>query len=188
MADFPIVGVGSSAGGLEALQKMFSAMPTDSGLGFIIAAHLDPTQKSHMTELLSRCTKMPVVQIENSIKVEPDHVYVIAPDQELTIRDGVVRTHKPAAPRGHRHPVDSFFRSLAEDQGERAIDASVEADGGPASARPEPRARAGELMDRALLDRYAPASVLIDQNFRVHYLRGPTEDICGRRAASPRTT
>jgi two-component system, chemotaxis family, CheB/CheR fusion protein len=107
------------AGGLEALQKLFSAMPPDSGLGFIIAAHLDPTQKSHMTELLSRCTKMPVVQIEKSIKVEPDHV--IAPDQELTIRGGVVNTNRPTAPRGHRHPVDSFFRSLAEDQGERAI-------------------------------------------------------------------
>jgi two-component system CheB/CheR fusion protein len=64
---------------------------------------------------------MPVVQIEKSIKVEPDHVYVIAPDQELTIREGVVNTNRPTAPRGHRHPVDSFFRSLAEDQGERAI-------------------------------------------------------------------
>jgi chemotaxis response regulator CheB len=88
---------------------------------FIIAAHLDPTQKSHLTELLGRCTKMPVVQIENSIKVEPNHVYVIAPDQELTIKDGAVRTNKPTAPRGHRHPVDSSFRSLAEGQGERAI-------------------------------------------------------------------
>jgi two-component system CheB/CheR fusion protein len=121
MADFPIVGIGSSAGGLEALQKLFNAMPSDSGLGFIVAAHLDPTQKSHLSELLGRCTRMPVVQIENSIKVEPDHVYVIAPDQELTIRDGVLRSNRPTAPRGHRHPVDSFFRSLAEDQGERAI-------------------------------------------------------------------
>jgi two-component system CheB/CheR fusion protein len=121
MADFPIVGIGSSAGGLEALQKLFSAMSPDSGLGFIIAAHLDPTQKSHMSELLSRCTKMQVVQIEKSIKVEPDHVYVIAPDQELTIRGGIVHTNRPTAPRGHRHPVDLFFRSLAEDQGERAI-------------------------------------------------------------------
>jgi two-component system CheB/CheR fusion protein len=64
---------------------------------------------------------MPVVQIENSIKAERDHVYVIAPDQELTIKDGIVRTNRPTVPRGHRHPVDSFFRSLAEDQGERAI-------------------------------------------------------------------
>jgi two-component system CheB/CheR fusion protein len=96
-------------------------MPPDGGITFIVAAHLDPTQKSHLTELLARCTKMPVVQIENSIKVEPKHVYVIAPDQELTIKDGIVRTNRPTAPRGHRHPVDSFFRSLAEDQGERAI-------------------------------------------------------------------
>jgi two-component system, chemotaxis family, CheB/CheR fusion protein len=121
MAEFPIVGIGSSAGGLEALQQLFRKMPPDGGLAFIVAAHLDPTQKSHLTELLGRCTKMPVVQIENSMKVEPDHVYVIAPDQELTIRESIVRTNKPTAPRGDRHPVDSFFRSLAEDQGERAI-------------------------------------------------------------------
>ena len=121
MSDFPIVGIGSSAGGLEALQKFFGAMPAECGLGFVIAAHLDPTQESHLPELLSRCTKMPVVQIENDVKVEPDHVYVIAPDQELTIRDGTIRPNKPSAPRGHRHPVDSFFRSLAEDQGECAI-------------------------------------------------------------------
>jgi two-component system, chemotaxis family, CheB/CheR fusion protein len=70
MADFPIVGIGSSAGGLEALQKLFGAMPADSGLAFIVAAHLDPNQKSHLSELLRRCTKMPVVQIENSIKVD----------------------------------------------------------------------------------------------------------------------
>jgi two-component system CheB/CheR fusion protein len=121
VADFPVIGIGSSAGGLEALQKLFGAMAPDSGLAFIVAAHLDPTQKSHLSELFGRCTKMPVLQIEASIKVEPDHVYVIAPDQELTIRKGVVQTNKPVAPRGHRHPVDSFFRSLAEDQGERAI-------------------------------------------------------------------
>jgi chemotaxis response regulator CheB len=69
MAEFPIVGIGSSAGGLEALQKLFGAMPPDSGLAFIVATHLDPTQVSHLTELLSRCTKMPVVQIERSIRV-----------------------------------------------------------------------------------------------------------------------
>jgi two-component system CheB/CheR fusion protein len=121
VAEFPIVGIGSSAGGLEALQTLFRRLPADSGLAFVVAAHLDPTQKSHLSELLGRCTKMPVVQIENSVEVEHDHVYVIAPDQELTIKQGVLRSSKPTAPRGHRHPVDSFFRSLAEDQGERAI-------------------------------------------------------------------
>ena len=121
MAEFPIVGIGSSAGGLEALQKLFGAMPPDAGLAFIVAAHLDPTQTSHLSELLSRCTKMPVVQIEKSIKVEPDHVYAIAPDQNLTMRGGILRPSKPTVPHGHWHPVDSFFRSLAEDQSERAI-------------------------------------------------------------------
>ena len=111
MAEFPIVGIGSSAGGLEALQKLFNAMPPDVGLAFIVAAHLDPTQKSHLSELLSRCTKMRVVEIESPVEVEPDHVYVIAPDQELTIRQGVIHANKPMAPRGHRHPVDSFVRA-----------------------------------------------------------------------------
>lgn len=121
MADFPIVGIGSSAGGLEAQQKLFAAMPEDSGLAFIVAAHLDPTQKSHLSELLGRCTKMRVVQIAEPITVEPNHVYVIGPDQELTIRQGIIQPNRPTAPRGHRHPVDTFFHSLAEDQGERAI-------------------------------------------------------------------
>ncbi len=121
MAEFPIVGIGSSAGGLEALQKLFGAVPVDSGLCFVVAAHLDPTQKSHMSELLARCTTMPVTQIESPIRIEPNHVYVIAPDRELSIKDGVVHSGKPQAPRGHRHPVDSFFRSLAEDRGERAV-------------------------------------------------------------------
>src|SRR5512132_326172 len=121
MAEFPIVGIGSSAGGLEALQKLFGAMPADSGLGFVVAAHLDPTQESHLSELLARCTTMPVTQIESSSRIEPNHVYVITPDRELSMKDGALHSDKPRAPRGHRHPVDSFFRSLAEDQGERAV-------------------------------------------------------------------
>jgi two-component system CheB/CheR fusion protein len=76
-----------SAGGLEAQQTLFGAMPPDSGLAFVVVAHLDPTHESHLRELLSRCTKMPVVQIEEPIQIEPNHVYVIAPDQELAIRE-----------------------------------------------------------------------------------------------------
>ncbi|MBL8660763.1 MAG: PAS domain-containing protein [Rhodospirillales bacterium] len=121
MADHSIVGIGSSAGGLEAMQKLFTAMPDDSGLAFIVAAHLEPTQESHLTDLIGRCTRMAVVRIAAEIKVQPNHVYVIAPDQELAIQDGVIRPTKPTVPRGQRHPVDFFFRSLAEDQGERAI-------------------------------------------------------------------
>ena len=85
MADFPIVGIGSSAGGLEALEKLFGAMPADAGVALVVVAHLDPTQESHLRELLSRDTKMPVVEVGEKTEVEPGHVYVIAPDQFLTL-------------------------------------------------------------------------------------------------------
>ncbi|MGH6895388.1 MAG: chemotaxis protein CheB [Geminicoccaceae bacterium] len=121
MAEFPIVGIGSSAGGLEALEKLFGAMPPDSGLGFVVVAHLDPTQESHLSELLSRDTKMPVVEVGERTAVEPGHVYVIAPDRYLTLKDGVLHPSEPGEPRGQRRAIDVFLRSLAEDQGERAI-------------------------------------------------------------------
>jgi chemotaxis methyl-accepting protein methylase/two-component sensor histidine kinase/PAS domain-containing protein len=118
---FPIIGIGSSAGGLEPLQALIRAVPEASGLAFVIVAHLDPTQKSHLPELLARCTAMPVMQVEETTEVRPDHVYVIGPDQDLSIEGGALHTKKSELPRGHRHPVDVFFRSLAEDQGRRAI-------------------------------------------------------------------
>jgi two-component system, chemotaxis family, CheB/CheR fusion protein len=121
MADFPIVGIGSSAGGLEALEKLFDAMPPDAGVAFVVVAHLDPTRESHLTGLLSRHTEMPVVEVEGEIEVEPDHVYVIAPDQSLELNGDVLHPSKPSAPRAQRRPVDIFFRSLAENQRERAI-------------------------------------------------------------------
>jgi two-component system CheB/CheR fusion protein len=205
VADFPIVGIGSSAGGLEALQQLFRAMPADSGLAFVVAAHLDPTQKSHLTEVLGRCTAMPVVQIENPIKVEPNHVYVIAPDRELTIRKGVVRAHKPSAPREHRHPVDSFFRSLAEDQGERAIAIVlsgtgsngslglrfIKAEGGIAIAQDPataafsgmPRSAIGtEIVDLVLAPDKMPEALL--DLARDPYVRQPTEAAVERAPAN----
>jgi two-component system CheB/CheR fusion protein len=121
MADFPIVGIGSSAGGLEALEKLLGAMPADAGVALVVVAHLDPTQESHLRELLSRDTKMPVVEVGEKTQVEPGHVYVIAPDQYLTLEDGVLHPSKPGEPRGQRRAVDVFLRSLAEDQRERAI-------------------------------------------------------------------
>ena len=114
---FPIIGIGSSAGGLEPLQALIRAVPEASGLAFVIVAHLDPTQKSHLPELLARCTAMPVMQVEETTEVRPDHVYVIGPDQDLSIEGGALHTKKSELPRGHRHPVDVFFRSLAETLG-----------------------------------------------------------------------
>ena len=121
MADFPIVGIGSSAGGLDALEKLFDAMPGDPGVAFVVIAHLDPTRESHLTELLSRHTKMPVVEVQGEITVESNHVYVIAPDQSLELEGDLLRPSKPSEPRAQRRPVDVFFRSLAENQKERAI-------------------------------------------------------------------
>jgi PAS domain S-box-containing protein len=121
LADFPVVGIGSSAGGLEALEKLFDAMPPDTGAAFVVVAHLDPTRESHLTELLSRHTRMPTLAIEGDTKIEPDHVYVIAPDQALSLDGDLLRPSKPSEPRAQRRPIDIFFRSLAENQKERAI-------------------------------------------------------------------
>jgi two-component system, chemotaxis family, CheB/CheR fusion protein len=121
LADFPIVGIGSSAGGLEALEKLFAGMPPDTGAAFVVVAHLDPTRESHLTELLSRRTSMPTVAVERDTAIEANHVYVIAPDQDLTLHGDVLHPSKPSKPRAQRRPVDVFFRSLAENQKERAI-------------------------------------------------------------------
>ena len=86
-------------------------MPPDSGLGFVVVAHLDPTQESHLSELLRRDTEMPVADVQGEITVQPNHVYVIAPDQYLRRNGDVLHPSKPSEPRGHRRPVDTLFRS-----------------------------------------------------------------------------
>src|SRR5476649_1880097 len=117
---FPIVGIGASAGGLEALDQFLSHVPKQSGLGFVVVQHLDPTHKGILVELLQRSTVMPVVQIKDRMKIEPNHVYVIPPNKDLSILHGVLHLLEPAAPRGLRLPIDFFFRSLAADQQEHS--------------------------------------------------------------------
>ena len=116
-----VVGMGASAGGIEAFSKFFDAMPHDSGAAFVLVLHLDPTRESQMAKVLAAHTAMPVVQVEDQMQILPNHVYVIAPDRDLTVKAGVLHMIKPAEKRGHRHPVDVLFRSLAFDQGERVI-------------------------------------------------------------------
>ncbi len=118
---FPIVGIGASAGGLEALELFFRHVPHKSGCAFIIVQHLDPTHKGIMAELLQRDILIPVVQIDERMKVKPDHVYVIPPNSDLSILHGVLHLIEPAAPRGLRLPIDFFFRSLAVDFREACI-------------------------------------------------------------------
>ena len=120
---FPIVGIGASAGGLAALDAFFSGMPVDRdpGMAFVLVQHLAPDHESVLPELVGRQTRMKVFQAEDGMQVEPDCVYVIPPNRDLSLSDGRLRLTEPDAPRGQRLPIDSFFRSLARDQGARAI-------------------------------------------------------------------
>lgn len=116
-----IVGIGASAGGLAALEQFLEQVTPGSGLAYVVVQHLDPTQKALLAELLQRVTKLPVREAEDRMCVEPDSVYVIPPNTELTVVDGVLHLNTPAEPRGLRLPINILFSSLARDQGERAI-------------------------------------------------------------------
>ncbi len=116
-----IVGIGGSAGALEAFEQFFTAMPEESNLAFVLVPHLDPTHKGMMPELLQRFTRMKVDQVEDGMRVEPNKVYVLPPNKDISILHGNLQLLEPSAPRGLRLPIDFFFRHLAEDQGERAI-------------------------------------------------------------------
>jgi two-component system CheB/CheR fusion protein len=118
---FPIVGIGASAGGLDAFKKFFSALPADSGMAFILVQHLDPTRESLTADLVGTYTRMRVVQVEDGMPVEANRVYVIPPNTYLSIHDRTLRLSAPTAPRSLRMAVDFFLRSLAKDQHENAI-------------------------------------------------------------------
>jgi two-component system CheB/CheR fusion protein len=118
---FPIVGIGASAGGLEALEQFLTRVAPGSGMAFVIVQHLDPTHKGIMSELLQRSTSMKVTQVKDRTAVRPDSVYIIPPNKDLSILHGVLHLLPPAAPRGLRLPIDFFFRALAQDQHEHSI-------------------------------------------------------------------
>jgi two-component system CheB/CheR fusion protein len=117
----PVVGIGASAGGLEALEHFLAAVPSHSGLAYVVVQHLGPTYKGILGELLQRTTSMQVLQASNRMRIKPDTVYVIPPNKDLSILNGVLYVLDPVTPRGMHLPIDFFFRVLAEDQGERAI-------------------------------------------------------------------
>lgn len=118
---FPVIGIGASAGGLEALEQFLSRVPKGSGMAFVIVQHLDPTHKGIMDELLQRGTGMRVVQVKDATKVRPDCVYLIPPNKDMSILHGVLHLLKPVAARGLRLPIDFFLRSLAQDQQDKSI-------------------------------------------------------------------
>ena len=117
----PIVGLGASAGGIKALIEFFDAMPASSGLAFVVVLHLDPTKQSQLATVLGAHTRMPVAEIEDGVGIHPNHVYVIAPDHDLTLDGDLLRLIKPTQPRSRRHPVDVLFKSLSEQLRERAV-------------------------------------------------------------------
>jgi len=116
-----VVGVGASAGGLEALGKLFSSMPADSGLSFVVVQHLSPDYKSFMVELLSKRTTVPVLRAEDGLEVRPNHIYLIPPKKNLKIFQGKLLLVDPDLTRGFNLPIDVFFRSLAEEKQHQAI-------------------------------------------------------------------
>ncbi len=118
---FPIVGIGASAGGLEALEQFLGNVPENSGMAYVVIQHLDPTQKGMLPELLQRITKIKVFQVKDRMKVKPDCVYVIPPNTSMSVFKGVLHLFDPVEVRGMRLPIDYFLRSLADDQNEFAI-------------------------------------------------------------------
>jgi two-component system CheB/CheR fusion protein len=118
---FPVVGVGASAGGLDAFRTLLDAFPADAGIALVLISHLDPTHASMLVDLLSSHTTMPVAQATNGMPLERNHVYVIPPQAYLSVPNGVLEVSTPRAPHGARLPFDFFLNSLAEEYDERAV-------------------------------------------------------------------
>jgi two-component system, chemotaxis family, CheB/CheR fusion protein len=118
---FPIVGIGASAGGLEALEGFFSNMPVDSSIAFIVVQHLDPNHKSIMASLLERHSTMKIFEVTDGTRIEPNCIYLNPPSKNMIIRDRKLLLTDPIKHHGINLPIDYFFRSLAEDQTEKAI-------------------------------------------------------------------
>ena len=116
-----VVALGASAGGLEAFEQFLRAMPPDSGMGFVLVQHLDPTHPSILAEILRRSTPMTVVEATDGMPVQANRVHVIPPNRDMVISHGVLGLSMPTEPRGRHLPIDSFFRALAADQAEAAV-------------------------------------------------------------------
>ena len=118
---FSIVGVGASAGGLEAFTQLLKHLPLDTGMGFVLVQHLDPEHESALSQILSRATSLPVQEVTNNQRVEPDHIYVIPHDTNLTIERGILKLRPRPKTRVPHKPIDLFFESLSRDRGDAAI-------------------------------------------------------------------
>ncbi len=120
---FPVVGIGASAGGLDAFKKLLKAIPEDSGMAYVLVQHLDPNHESILHELLQKVTNIPVLEIADNIKVQPDHIYIIPSNKMMIANDGVLKlsTRPPKNKNQRNLPIDLFFASLAEVHQSHAI-------------------------------------------------------------------
>jgi two-component system CheB/CheR fusion protein len=118
---FMVVGVGASAGGLEAFKQLLAHLPADTGMAFALVMHLDPTHESALAELLTEVTQMPVSEVQDGVSVAPNHVYVIPPNTSMVIEGGALRLGPRQKGRGRRLSIDAFLQSLAKDQNARAL-------------------------------------------------------------------
>lgn len=160
---FPIVGVGASAGGLEAFTQLLGHLPQKSGMAFVLVQHLAPKHESALTELLSRATRIPVAEVKDGMAVEPDRVYVIPPNTNMAILNSHLHL-MPREPAQHHLPIDFFMRSLAEDRGSKAIGVilsgtasdgtlgmkAIKAEGGITFAQDEKSAKYGDMPRNAV--------------------------------------
>ncbi|GAB2532378.1 CheR family methyltransferase [Rufibacter soli] len=119
--DFPVVALGGSAGALEGFESFFQHLPIGTGMAFVVVPHLDPSQKSMMTEIIQRYTPLPVLQITEGMRLEPEHVYLVPPNKETSIQGNSFHLQEPDRPNGQRMPIDYFFQSLAMNRREQAI-------------------------------------------------------------------
>jgi two-component system, chemotaxis family, CheB/CheR fusion protein len=119
--DFFIVGLGASAGGIKAFKEFFTRVPTESGMAYVVILHMSPEHESKLTEILQLTTQIPVTQVKETVRIKPDHVYVIPPNRSLSMRDGHLALSEMTRIEERRAPVDIFFRSLAESNDSRAV-------------------------------------------------------------------
>jgi two-component system CheB/CheR fusion protein len=118
---FPIVGVGASAGGVEALQRLFKSLPPDRGVAYVVVVHLAPDHPSHLAEILAKSTSMQAAQVLTDVTAQANRIYIIPPNHFLTLDSGFLRIRKIPQPRPLSRAVDRLFISLAEELQERSI-------------------------------------------------------------------
>ncbi|MHB1206932.1 MAG: chemotaxis protein CheB [Rhodospirillaceae bacterium] len=190
-AQCPVIGLGASAGGLEAFQNFLTAVPPDSGHAYVLVQHLDPNHESMLAELLSRRTSMPVRQVSDGMTIEPNHVYLIPPNASLAIEKATLKLTDFSEPRGFRRPIDVFFRSLAVDQGTNAACIVLSGTGGDGSEGLRAVKEAGGLTlvqepESAKYDgmpKSAVATGLVDKVLNVHEMPGAISDYFNRSLA-----